>query len=131
MQKRIVLVLDCGATNVRTIAVNENGNLLANSCLPNNTQFDPNYPEYKIWDIHEIWNKLCDTTKNVLTQINKNEVKRELSDSKIIIEEKIQKKVNFLSYPNGNHNNAIINVAKIVGYEACFCLFPATYDLWY
>ena len=74
MPDKIVLVLDCGATNVRTIAVNEKGQLVARSSLPNNTQPDPLYSKYKIWDINEIWDKLCKTTGLVVKQINKSNI---------------------------------------------------------
>lgn len=71
MRQRIILVLDCGATNVRTIAVNEKGELLACASRPNNTQADPHYPEYKIWDIEEIWSKLTETAREVISRIDR------------------------------------------------------------
>src|SRR4030043_2341141 len=74
MSDKLVLVLDCGATNVRTIAVNEKGQLVAQSSLPNNTRADPRYPKYKIWDINEIWDKMCKTTGKVISQIDKSNI---------------------------------------------------------
>ena len=74
MKNKIILVLDCGATNVRTIAISETGTILASYSLPNNTQPDPKYPEYRIWDVKEIWGKLKTTTKQVLSEIEKTEI---------------------------------------------------------
>ncbi|MCD6201852.1 MAG: L-fuculokinase [Bacteroidales bacterium] len=68
MQK-VVLVLDCGATNIRTIAVDAQGHIRAVSSVANNTRPDPYYPEYRIWDVKEIWGKFRQTTADVLQKI--------------------------------------------------------------
>lgn len=70
----IAIVFDCGATNVRVIAINSRGDILASESYPNNTQPDPFYPTYRIWDANEIWNKLCLACKKVILQINKNHI---------------------------------------------------------
>jgi len=44
-----VIVFDCGATNVRVIAINSRGDILASESLPNNTGPDPFFPSYRIW----------------------------------------------------------------------------------
>ena len=70
----IAIVFDCGATNVRVIAINSKGDILASESYPNNTQPDPYYPSYRIWDSYEIWNKMCLACRKVLQQINKNHI---------------------------------------------------------
>lgn len=70
----IAIVFDCGATNVRVIAINSNGDILASESYPNNTQADPWYPSYRIWDTAEIWGKLCMASKKVILQIDKNHI---------------------------------------------------------
>lgn len=37
----IVIVFDCGATNVRVIAINLKGEVLESESFPNNTKADP------------------------------------------------------------------------------------------
>lgn len=74
MSQKIVIVLDCGATNVRSVAINEKGEILAQKSVPNNTQPDPNFDGGVIWDVEEIWGKLVNATKEVLTKIDKNEI---------------------------------------------------------
>ena len=69
MKHKIILVLDCGATNVRTIAVSEKGEILASESLTNNTKPDPENKNYRIWDVNEIWNKFRTTTGKVLEKI--------------------------------------------------------------
>jgi L-fuculokinase len=70
----IVIVFDCGATNVRAVAINSKGEILASVSLPNNTRPDPSYPQYRIWDVYEIWDKMCNASQKVVSQINSNRI---------------------------------------------------------
>lgn len=70
----IVIVFDCGATNVRVIAINSRGIILASESTPNNTKPDPSYPSYRIWDAEEIWKKMCQASQKVVSRINLNEI---------------------------------------------------------
>jgi len=70
MNNQIVLVMDCGATNVRTVAVNAKGELVAMHSMPNNTQPDPDMDGGRIWDVKEIWDKLVTTTREVMAQVD-------------------------------------------------------------
>lgn len=56
---KAVLVLDCGATNVKASLVDTRGQVLASHALPNETIPDPYYKGGLIWDIEAIWNKLA------------------------------------------------------------------------
>jgi L-fuculokinase len=66
----IIIVFDCGATNVRTVAINSKGEILASESFPNSARPDPLYPSYRIWDIQEIWNKMCRASQKVISKIN-------------------------------------------------------------
>jgi len=68
----IVIVFDCGATNVRVIAINSRGKIIASESYSNNTSPDPYYPHYRIWDAGEIWNKMCRASRSVLSRIDRN-----------------------------------------------------------
>lgn len=72
MIKDIAIVFDCGATNVRVIAINGKGEILASESHPNNTRPDPFYPGGKIWDVNEIWEKMCMASSKVIGKIDKN-----------------------------------------------------------
>ncbi len=74
LKKDVVIVFDCGATNVRVIAVNSRGTILASETASNNTKPDPSYPSYRIWDVDEIWQKMCAASRKVVSQINRNEI---------------------------------------------------------
>jgi L-fuculokinase len=70
----IVIVFDCGATNVRAVAIDSKGEILASESFPNNTRPDPSYPQYRIWDVNEIWDKMCRASQKVVSQINSNRI---------------------------------------------------------
>lgn len=70
----IVIVFDCGATNVRVIAINSKGKILASESYPNNTRPDPFFPTYRIWDIKEIWEKMCLASKKVVSRIDAKKI---------------------------------------------------------
>jgi len=52
-----------------------------------------------------------------LTQISLEEAKKEILDSKRIIEEKLNKKCKFFAYPYGKYNQEIIKILKENGFE--------------
>jgi len=72
--KKVVLIFDCGATNVRVIAINPEGELVASKSFSNLTREDPNYKGGRIWDLHEIWAKLCEASRDVVSQIRQHSI---------------------------------------------------------
>jgi L-fuculokinase len=74
MSREIVIVFDCGATNVRVIAINNSGDIIASQSYANNPQPDPFYPAYRIWNINEIWEKMCRASRKTISQINPDHI---------------------------------------------------------
>ena len=72
MIKDIAIVFDCGATNVRVIAIDSKGAILASESHPNITSPDPFFKGGKIWDVNEIWEKMCMASAKVIGKIDKN-----------------------------------------------------------
>lgn len=70
----IVIVFDCGATNVRVIAIDGKGEILASESSPNSAAPDPFNPEWRIWDVTEIWHKMCVASKAVTRKINCSDI---------------------------------------------------------
>ncbi len=70
----IVIVFDCGATNVRVIAIDSKGEIVASDSQANNTRPDPFYPAYRIWDTDEIWAKMCFSSHKVLSKIDTSRI---------------------------------------------------------
>lgn len=70
MKEYAVIILDCGATNVRAVAINQLGQIIAIKFFPNNTAKDSFYKEGRIWDVDEILRKLYAAIKAVRGQIH-------------------------------------------------------------
>lgn len=68
-ERDAAIVFDCGATNVRAVAINLRGDILASESFPNNTRPDPFYPSYRIWDVKEIWEKMCAASGKVVAAL--------------------------------------------------------------
>lgn len=70
----ISLIFDCGATNLRTIAINEKGKIVASHHLANNTQTGKESADYHIWDFEEIWQKLTTCAEHTLSQLKQQHI---------------------------------------------------------
>jgi len=72
----IILVFDCGSTNLKTVAVNSNGKIAAWASFPNSPiPQKEGKPGWLIWDLEEIWRRLCLGAREVLRKINPENVK--------------------------------------------------------
>ncbi len=67
---KLAIIFDCGATNVRVMAINSNGHIEASQSYPNQTSDDPYWAGGRIWDIEAIWGKLCRASLAVTAQID-------------------------------------------------------------
>lgn len=74
IKRDIIIVFDCGATNVRAVAIDSKGIIHASESYSNNTRPDPLYPAYRIWDVNEIWDKMCQASVKVLGRIQKERI---------------------------------------------------------
>lgn len=64
--EQIVIAMDCGATTITTTAVDIRGRIVRSASLFNHAVQQPGGPKgWVIWDLEEIWSKLCQTTKQV------------------------------------------------------------------
>ncbi len=70
----VVIVLDCGATNIRAIAVSDNGQILASHYIKNNTQLSGSENQYHVWDFAEIWSKLVRCCAAVTSQLDAEQI---------------------------------------------------------
>ncbi|MCS7120403.1 MAG: FGGY family carbohydrate kinase [Nitrososphaerota archaeon] len=69
-EEKYVLVFDCGSTNLKVVAVNENGCIVTYRSLPNESvpQSGSN-PDWLIWDLDAIWRKLCLCAREVCKEL--------------------------------------------------------------
>mgnify|MGYP006283395713 FL=1 len=72
--KDLIIIFDCGATNVRAMAINRFGKIEASSSYTNATREDPYYKEGLIWDIDDIWHKLSRASSEVVPQIDPDRI---------------------------------------------------------
>jgi len=72
--EKLSIIFDCGATNVRVVAINTKGEIKALKSFPNQTREDPFYQGGLIWDLSEIWDKLCAASLDVMSQIDKSSI---------------------------------------------------------
>ncbi len=68
--KDIAIVFDCGATNVRVVAIDVTGKIIASHSLNNETDEDPYYKGGRIWDLDKLWSKLCVASKKVVSSVD-------------------------------------------------------------
>ena len=67
--RQCILILDCGATNVKACLVDTSGNTVASHSLPNETVPDPFHSGGLIWDIDDIWYKLAVCSRKTCAEI--------------------------------------------------------------
>ncbi|MBN1108876.1 MAG: L-fuculokinase [Bacteroidales bacterium] len=74
MKKDIVIVFDCGATNVRVIAIDGRGSIVAADSSPNNTRPDPVNSSWRIWDVNDIWLNMCKSSGKIMSGLDAGRV---------------------------------------------------------
>jgi len=71
MSDELVVVLDCGATNARAVAVDTSGAVVAAASRPNDPAQQPDAPEGRlVWDLEEVFGKLADSCAEALEGID-------------------------------------------------------------
>ncbi|MFA5866207.1 MAG: L-fuculokinase, partial [Phycisphaerae bacterium] len=76
MSNPVIIVWDCGSTNVRAVAIDSAGKILSEAKAPNQTIPQPDGPpDWRIWDIEKIFNDLCNLTAKVVAHLDCSAVK--------------------------------------------------------
>ena len=70
-----VLCLDCGATNVRAILVDDKGQLVAKASQPNSTDAGTENAQYHVWNADRILNQLAECARKILPEVDASLVK--------------------------------------------------------
>lgn len=65
-----VLCLDCGATNVRAMIVDERGNIVGKASSPNATVRGNENPDFHVWDADRIFSQLAACAKTAIAKID-------------------------------------------------------------
>ena len=75
MGQDVVIVLDCGATNVRAIAVNTQGRVVAKAAEQNITAPAEENQNWHIWPVDDIFDKFSRCSRKLMEQIQPEQVK--------------------------------------------------------
>lgn len=76
MKNELVMVMDCGSTNLRVIAVDTAGNFEEVVSFPNQPAPQPGAEEgWLVWDIEGIWSKLAAAAKQVTDSVGRDRIK--------------------------------------------------------
>ena len=70
-----VLCLDCGATNVRAILVDDKGKLVAKASQPNSTDTGTENAQYHVWNADRILSQLSECARKILPEVDATQVK--------------------------------------------------------
>ncbi len=75
MSDRLTVVLDCGATNARAVAVDATGEVVASASRPNDPVRQDDAPDdWRIWPLNEVFAKLADACSEALEGIESERV---------------------------------------------------------
>ncbi len=76
MSDELVVVLDCGATNTRAVALDTAGQVVAAAGRPNDPAQQPDAPEdWLVWPLEEVFGRLADACTEALAGIDASRVK--------------------------------------------------------
>ncbi|RPH30899.1 L-fuculokinase [Buttiauxella warmboldiae] len=75
MMQEAVLVLDCGATNVRAMAVDRGGKIVAQAAVANESQLSAENPHWYDWSLDAILQRLQHCCRQVVGQLSGWEIR--------------------------------------------------------
>ncbi|EMF0719233.1 L-fuculokinase [Citrobacter freundii] len=69
MKQEVILVLDCGATNVRAIAVDRHGTIVARASTPNASEIATENSTWHQWSLEAILQRFADCCQQIATEL--------------------------------------------------------------
>ncbi|MFC1538367.1 FGGY family carbohydrate kinase [Candidatus Latescibacterota bacterium] len=76
MEQDLVIVIDCGSTNITISAIDAHGNFITSAGSPNApAQQTGCGSSFFIWDINTIWEKICGASREVCSAVNPERIK--------------------------------------------------------
>jgi len=69
MRQDIVIVLDCGATNIRSIAISPDGRVIAKAVTPNASQPDKENRAWQIWSLEDIMSSFSQCCRRLISDL--------------------------------------------------------------
>jgi len=75
MKQELVMVVDCGATNIRVAAVNKRGEIVGEGSFSNVPVPQVGKEDWLIWDMEQIWRKICQASKKVCLEVGRENIR--------------------------------------------------------
>ncbi len=70
----LVLVADCGSTTITVTAVSPRGELVASASRPNGPVAQEGHPDWRVWDVDAIWEKVCASMRAVVGSVGADRI---------------------------------------------------------
>ncbi|OIV47210.1 L-fuculokinase [Sodalis sp. TME1] len=74
MNRDVVIVLDCGATSIRAIAVDAEGRLVAQATTPNATAPAAENPQWHIWPLEPLLQRFAYCCQQIMPQLRQDHI---------------------------------------------------------
>lgn len=72
----LIIVLDCGSTNLRAVAVDARGEVLSSASRPNASSPQPDGgPGWLIWDLPALWRKLAEACRETVGAVSPDAIR--------------------------------------------------------
>lgn len=72
----LIIVLDCGSTNLRAVAVDTRGEVVGSTSRPNAASPQPEgEAEWRIWDLPALWRKLSDACRETVAGVSPDAIR--------------------------------------------------------
>ena len=75
MSEDLVIVLDCGSTNLRAVAVDPSGRIVARADEKNGTVPDPEHDDWHYWSFDAIYDKLSRCSRTVAAAVGASRIR--------------------------------------------------------
>ena len=75
MKQDVILVLDCGATNVRVIAVNRQGKIVARAATANASEIAVENSAWHQWSLEAILQRFADCSRKLTAELSSCQIR--------------------------------------------------------
>ena len=76
MPNDIAVLFDCGSTNIRAMAVDPQGRIVASAGRPNEPTPQPGAPDgWVIWDLDAVWGRMCEACREMMGQVGDAQIR--------------------------------------------------------
>src|SRR5687767_2720204 len=72
----LIIVLDCGSTNLRAVAVDTRGEVVGSTSRPNAASSQPEgEAQWRVWDLPALWRKLSEACRETVAGVSPDAIR--------------------------------------------------------